>query len=211
MRTLLKSDELNVLSYEYTDKIIRYLIKQIVRIFGNAKGVLINADEKEVLSYCHTMFEELYAVTYKAFEKLGNRVYKDNGGKRKLGSEWLDEFLLGYSQVTKYVWEHEFDRKEARFAEAVIASINRVAEIDAGMRTISRMLKQEAVEVTDAAARQAYKDLGVEEVIWVSNRDEKVCSICKKRDMVKYELSKVPSKHPNCRCWLIPYPFDDED
>jgi len=210
MRTLLKSDELNVLTYEYTDKIIRYLIKQIIRIFGNAKGVLLSADENEVISYCHTMYEELHDVSYKAFEKLGNRVYKDNGGTGNLTADWFEELLFGYSQVTKYVWEHEFDRKEARFAEAVIASINRGAEIDAGMRVISRMLKQEAIEVTDAAARQAYKDLGVDEVIWVSNRDEKVCPICKKRDMVRYELTNIPPKHPNCRCWVIPYPFDDE-
>lgn len=195
--------------YEYTDKIIRYLTKQIIRTFGKAKVLLLSFDELNVLDYSAEMYKYLREITFTAYWKLAEYVYHKNlpkGAKGKITEAWLRDFLASYDPVTKYVYDHEVDRREARFAESVIASINRAKEIEAGMRSWSRMVNQYAIGVTDASALKAYADGGVERVIWITEDDEKRCSECKKREGNIYDIAKVPPKpHPGCRCKLYPY------
>lgn len=195
--------------YEYTDKVIRYLTLHIIRTFSNAKGSLLYFDELNVLDYTNKMYKKLYKDAFDAYWLLVKESYKKNlpkGKRGKVDKSWLEDYLLAYNPVMKYVYEHEVDRKAARFAESVIASPNRSKEIDAGMRSWSKMTNWFAVDVTDAATLKAYEDGGVEEVIWLTKHDERRCEECKKRDNVVYLINRVPPKpHPGCRCRILPY------
>lgn len=195
--------------YEYTDKVIRYLTLHIIRTFSNAKGSLLYFDELNVLDYTNKMYKKLYKDAFDSYWLLVKESYKKNlpkGKHGKVDKSWLEDYLLAYNPVMKYVYEHEVDRKAARFAESVIASPNRPKEIDAGMRSWSKMTNWFAVDVTDAATLKAYKDGGVEEVIWLTEHDERRCEECKKRDNVVYPINRVPPKpHPGCRCRILPY------
>lgn len=198
--------------YEYTDKVIRYLTKQIIRTFGNAKGLLLSFDELNVLDYSAEMYKSLEKVNYEAYYKLAVKSYKDNLIKGKTGKvpsrKWLAEFLLLYDPVTKYVYQHEVERKRSRFAEAVIASPTpeKTQAVDSGMKSWSQQTNQYAIGVTDAAALKAFKDSGVKRVIWVTEPDEKRCRDCKELDGNIYDIDIVPPKpHIRCRCRVKPY------
>lgn len=195
--------------YEYTDKVIRYLTKKLIRTFSNAKISLLSFDELNVLDYTSKMYDTLRADAVKAYWLLAMDSYKKNlaeGVKGKLTSDWLDDYLLEYNPVMKYVYEHEVERKAAKFAESVIASPNRTKEIDVGMRSWSKMTNWFAVDVTDAATLKAYQDSGVVSVIWETERDGRQCEECDKRNGRVYPIDRVPPKpHPGCRCKLRPY------
>ena len=48
-------------------------------------------------------------------------------------------------------------------------------------------------------------DAGVEEVIWDSEHDEKVCAECDSMDGMHFRIDEIPFKpHLKCRCTLIP-------
>lgn len=198
--------------YEYTDKIIRYLTKRFVRLFGNAKSNLLPMDEVNVLRYSHTFYGNLEEITEIYFLKLAKKVYRDTATnkKRKIDKKWLHDTLSQYDPVTMYVYLHEVDRKRARFAEAVIASSNRAFEVEKALRYWSRMVNQYAVEITDKAVIDAYIDNDVPKVIWVTVDDERRCEDCAKRDGKIYDIDDIPPKpHLNCRCILLPY-FGEE-
>ena len=59
--------------------------------------------------------------------------------------------------------------------------------------------------VSDAATRRAYKDVGVQYVRWVAEKDDKTCDECMALDGLVFLLRDVPDKpHYNCRCTLKP-------
>lgn len=198
--------------YEYTDKIIRYLNKRFIRIFGNAKDIT-SFDALNVIQYSHSMYAELEKITAETLLLLAKQIYKDNVklARTDIAMAWLLGLLSQYDPITKYVYSNEVDRKCSRFAESVIASNTKVKEIETALRLWSAMTTQYAIEVTDAACKQAYVDDGVEKVIWMTMEDDRRCSECMKRGGKIYDIAKVPPKpHIGCRCYLLPY-FGRED
>ena len=191
------------MTYEYTDKMITYIDKQLIERYSRLKS-LASFDELNVLSEVNTLYRELYGIVKKSFLVLANQVYShatQRKSYRDLDEEWIDYLLTGYDPVSKYVFAHEMDRKCARLIEAVIASDNRAQEIDSALRAMSFMCRIYADRVTDEAIMQAYSDDGVELVKWVAEKDASTCSVCKKRDGKIYVIDAVPSDpHPNCRC-----------
>lgn len=191
------------MTYQYTDKIIAYLDKQLIERYSRLRS-LVSFDELNVLNEVNALYRELYGIIKKSFLILANQVYMDSLRKkssRSLDEEWVDALLNGYDPVSKYVFSHEMDRKCARLIEAVIASNIKTQEIDAALRAMSFMCRVYADRITDEAVMQAYNDDGEQRVRWVAEQDEKTCSVCRRRDGKIYEINNVPSDpHPNCRC-----------
>ena len=191
------------MTYKYTDKIITYIDKQLIERYSRLKS-LVSFDELNVLNEVNTLYRELYNMIKKSFLLLANQVYSDsllNKSRRSLDEEWVDALLNGYDPVSKYVFDHEMDRKCARLIESLIASNAKAQEIDAALRAMSYMCRIYADRVTDEAVMQAYNDEGEQYVKWIAEKDAKTCSVCKKRDGRIYEINFVPDDpHPNCRC-----------
>ena len=193
--------------YEHTDKIIKYLNKRFIRIFNKAKN-LTSFDELNVIKYSREMYDELEQITEKAFLLLARQVYREHSESQvtDIVPAWLLGVLKAYNPVTKYVYLHEVDRKRSRFAESLIASDTKAKEVETALRYWSAMVTQYAIEVTDAAVKQAYIDDGVKKVKWITMEDERRCSECEKRDGNVYNITEVPPKpHIGCRCYLVPY------
>ena len=146
---------------------------------------------------------------------------------------WVDAILGEVSPVMKYRFDTETERKAQRLAEALIGADAAVpavepeetgkqtgvsggggrkptglgpgAEIDKAMRDWSRMVGQEAIEITDAAVMEAYEAANVPKGMWLTERDQRVCSDCHQLDGKVFPLSEVPTKpHWNCRCRIVP-------
>lgn len=191
------------MNYEYTDKIIAYIDKQLIERYSRLKS-LVSFDELNILQEVNVLYQEIGILVRKAFLKLANRVYTDNLRKRayrSLEEQWVDNLLDSYDPVSKYVFSHEEDRKCARLIESLIASTTKTQEVDAALRSMSFMCRVYAVRVTDEAVLQAFKDDEEDLVKWIAEKDEKTCSVCHSRDGKVYELASLPPKpHLNCRC-----------
>lgn len=189
--------------YEYADKVTEYIDKQLIRRYSRLKS-LVSFDELNVLQSVNSLYQELDVIIRKMFLLIARKTYLQTV-KYDYGSideEWVDNFLNGYDPVSKYVFTHELDRKSARLVEAIMASTTKTKEIDAAMRSMSLMIRAYSIRITDEAALQAFRDDGTEYVRWVSERDERTCSICRKRDGKRYSIGRLPPKpHINCRCW----------
>lgn len=191
--------------YEYTDKVILVMRKRFVKMFSEYKAQL-NIDEVNVLKSSKTLYDDLFEFTVICFEKIAKRSYKRYGKKQKIDRDWVLDFLEEYDPVTKYVFAHEVERKQARFAESLISSPSPTKEVDTALRYWSKMASQYAIEVTDRATLDGMKDSGVKKVEWVAVEDPKTCVICDKRNGKIYDIDKVPPKaHIGCRCYLKPY------
>lgn len=190
------------MTYEYTDKVITYIDKQLIERYSRLKS-LVSFDELNVLEEVNTLYREVTIIVRKAFVSLADKVYNSTK-KTDFGSideQWVDALLNGYDPVSKYVFNHEIDRRCARLIEAVIASDSKAQEIDSALRGMSFMCRLYADRITDEATMKAYNDDGEDYVRWVSEKDERVCSVCRKRDGKIYEIGNVPKDpHPNCRC-----------
>ena len=152
------------------------------------------------------MYSELEEQAVQAFLELAKRRYKDFVKEDgEIDMAWVLALLAAYDPVTKYVFEHEVERKRARMAEAVIASENKTHELLLARNLWMRQVKQYCITLEDAAVLAAYAALGIKEVQWVAEKDDRVCKICKARDGKVYPLAAVPTKpHYNCRCYLLP-------
>ncbi len=210
--------------YDYTDKVVRSLLRYFLQVFGNVKGALASFDKLNVIVYAKDLYRQLEQYTDRRFLLIGKNAYKnasivcENAGfpkKKKrthVDEAWLDVILSIYDPVTLYVYRHEVERKKSRFAEAVVASPDKNREVNKALRLWSRMIKQYAITVTDTATLGAYRDHGVERVRWLTEPDDRRCEVCLSRDHEIFLIDEIPPKHHiNCRCWLVPYKEGKDD
>lgn len=196
--------------YDVTDRYLRVLLRKYMRLFRQAKTVL-GFDELNVLDGSRKLYDEIESLAEDMYVSLANEIYiLYYGGTRKpYTKKSVRSVLSDYDPVTFYVYLHEIERKRARFAEGVIAAGKspslRSKEIDRNRNVWFRMIKQYADDFTDRAALDAFRDMGVEKVMWMTREDERRCNDCKDRHGTIYDINAVPPKpHYNCRCWLVP-------
>lgn len=209
--------------YAFGDKCYEVMIRKFKRIFTRYR-LMLRFDELNVMGMrkaSTSLYSELDTICRKYFTLVAKRAYTE--AKRELEHSlddketddiiddvWISKQLSGYNPVTKYVYKHEVERKRARFMESVLA------DHEAGSRravandftTAENLWKRQTefnlITIEDAAVLQGYKETGVKRVKWATQHDGKVCEECKSRDGVIYSIDGVPTKHPNCRCYLIP-------
>lgn len=177
--------------YAYTDLEIRYINKQITRVFRKK----LKIDELNVIESSKKMYDELLSTAIGAYLRIAKKKYP------RATKKWLMAILTDYDRVTGYVFTHEMERKRARFAEGTIAG----TEDGTAKRLMALMLSQYAITVTDYAVLAALTDEGFTKVRWVSTEDERRCKVCKERHGKVYNINRVPPKpHLNCRCYFVP-------
>ena len=130
------------------------------------------------------------------------------GGKKKkapIDRDWILDWLEETDPVTMYKFVPEWERKKARLIEALPVAQKPAQEIDKALKAVTRQIGWASVDIVDAAVLMAFRDAGVEEVMWNSEHDERVCEDCEDLDGQIFPIELVPDKpHPNCRCWLTP-------
>ena len=169
-------------------------------------------DELNVIQESKILYSDLEEANEKAFLEVARARYKDITGKspgRNISAAWLLAFLAGYNPVTEYAYTNEVERKQARFAESVIASRNKLEAIRRAASLWIRQTQQFGIMVEDHAVITAYKDIGVKRVRWITQIDERRCPECAARHKKVYPINKIPPKpHYGCRCYFIP---EDEE
>ena len=125
--------------------------------------------------------------------------------RKAITMPWVDEKLRQTDYVTLYRFESETERKAYRTAETLEVTENRDAEINKALRNWSQQLGQYAINFTDYGVYKALQDAGVDEVEWITMRDEKTCHDCGSLDGLEFSINEIPPKpHLGCRCRLRP-------
>lgn len=209
--------------YESCDKAIRSMNRANVEAFGRLK--MARWDEINLIRTVTSVYFSGAERARKKYRKVGYDAYIlgclicriDENDAKKMAEkaitlEWIDEILERTDFVTLYRFDTEMERKAYRLAEALEASTERNREIDKALRYWSQQLGQYAINVTDEAILQAYKDNGVEMVEWLSMKDARVCSECYALNGQIFPVDEVPPKpHWGCRCRLRPVFRKKED
>lgn len=202
--------------YEPCDKAIKGMNRLMVEDFGRMK--LAKWDEVHVVRTVMTVYrrqrrkarEAYYEVAFEAY-LLAMAIMDMAPGmahqmaEKAINEDWVNELLTEPDPVTHYEFDAETERKAYRLAEALEIVPDRNMEIDRALRDLSKQFGQYAINATDRAVIQAYKDAGVKQVVWVSEGDSRVCTHCRGNDGKTFDIEKIPVKpHWGCRCRLRP-------
>lgn len=214
--------------YEYLDSLLAKAKKK-VRTEFNRMGVM-GFDSLNVVNtkkITKEMFDRLLSDNEKMYQKVADDTYSkakkkaSNAGYTAeesdgVSGDWLLGVLLAYNFITGYLYDREAERKRLRLNEQILTAReydSREMYNDSLRRTANlwwTQTSQYGIEVVDKATLQAYEDMGVEKVKWVAHLDSRTCKVCRERNGVIYELSKVPTKtHYNCRCYLEPVEIEE--
>lgn len=191
--------------YEYTDKILGYLNKQIIKSFKPLKSILKFDEINSLKSKVDKCYSECYKETRARYRDIARHYYKQAGGDEDvIDWLWIDRFLVKYDPITKYVFKNETDRKRARTFEAMVAEQSSKS-VDTSIRLWAGQVKQWADNVTDEATIDAYIKQGFKKVKWNTEKDDRRCDECASREGKIYNIKEIPPKpHIGCRCWLTP-------
>lgn len=218
--------------YGPADKAIKQMDRDNLRAFSKLK--MADFDRINVVRIVLDLYETQRKKAKKKYLEIASEAYllglvlseKDisdktarNMAKLAITEEWVDDLLSQTDFVTLYRFNTETERKAQRLIEAMalVADENAVRGmigtpeeirnvlIDQAMKQWTKQLGQYAINVTDAAIMQALDDAGVKGVIWVTERDQRVCADCHQLDGRWFPLDEVPAKpHWNCRCRVRP-------
>ena len=209
-------DPKKVKIYAACDRAIQNLNRDSLKEFGQLK--LADWDEIHVIRTVNTAYRRLkkkaraqfYEVAFESY-LMGltlcdiPRAEAYRMAEKAITGDWVDRMMSEVDPITGYRFDSETDRKAARLAETLEVSSQRNAEIDKALRYWSRQCGQFCINYTDWAILKAYRDAGIRKVMWVTQRDERVCEDCAPLNGVVFEIDEVPPKpHIGCRCELWP-------
>ena len=206
--------------FEYEDKVVKVLLRKLLRKFrALARTIQSNTingfDELNVITAVNKMYDEILEMTVEFLKIVAMRAYKRARRKKKdddfLVDLWLSEYLAEYNPVTEYLFYQEADRKRARLIEAIMSILSAPRPtttvpkvVDQGLKQWVRQVEQFGDCVVRAATEQAYEDNGTKNFMWVTQKDDKVCSMCRPLDGKIFPADKVPPpQHYNCRCFTV--------
>ena len=201
--------------YDYTDARIKRLNRQFLRLFQKVR--LLNFDELNALNDIKAVYRkadrfakaayldiavEAYAFGLAEAERAGFRPRR----RREIDRDWVLDFLEEEDFVTLYRYAPELTRKRDRLVEALAMKSKPNKEIDKALKYLIMQTTHYADKATAEAELQAMKDAGVKKVMWMTERDDRVCDICYPLDGKVFDIDKTPPipQHYNCRCILIP-------
>lgn len=199
--------------YELADKTILTLNKRAIRLFEASRRKLsvLKFDELSVIKEVKALYESLDSENRKEFIKLFIARYKQvNKDYEDTIDEIAEMYIAGMlsepNEVTHYIYETEVLRKRDRLAEAVNSSTAKNEEMDKGLKFWSQMTSWYVDFTADGANIEALRALGVKEVVWHAQEDEKVCRVCEEMDGEIYPINKIPPKpHLHCRCYVTAF------
>lgn len=200
--------------YHHADKSLMVIFNDMSKRF-QAFGSTLGFDELNVMDTrkaVNAMYKAIYAVIQREYRKIAVAAYKDAGGEEDDFDpyEFVYAILGAYDPLSDFVYTREYTRKRDRLFEAIIATQTGNQEmrkvLKRNMDVLANQVRQYADNTTIQARIRAFRDLGIRYVRWVTEADEKVCSVCAPRNGVIYRIDDLPEipAHWHCRCVIVP-------
>lgn len=206
--------------YEHGDKRTEELLNKIDKEFNRSR-LTLKFEELNVpkaRSVTNKLYKRLDKMNRAYMQDVADNAYQEaqkevqpDKKPRKLDPKWLLLLLASYDPVTRYVYEHEVERKRARLFEAIVADkhadsrIGIVQDYKTARSLWRKQSTQYMITVEDRAVLSGYEQAGIKRVRWRSEHDDRTCDTCLKRDGLIFLIRDVPDKpHYGCRCTLEP-------
>jgi len=211
--------------YESTDSFLKDLKKKLRREF-NALSVTA-FDELNIVTArkkATAMFDRLLKNNEKSYEKiaedayiyalllLGDESLQAKARKKHIAPKKMVQTVLKeYNSVTGYLYYPEAERKRMRLVEEMMTA-RTFRDRDHYRKTLKTAANvwytqssQYAITLEDEVLLKVWKDAGIKEAMWVTERDNRVCPECHALDGKVFPIDAFPQKpHYNCRCRRIP-------
>lgn len=199
------------------DKAIREMNRQNLKAFNSLK--LAKWDELNVIGKVNGVYDDstrraerkYYEVAVEAYIVAMYEAKVDRNKAHRMADKaidliWVMEWLEDVDPVTEYSFYAEKERKKARLLEALSVSQQRNKEIDKALRYWTVQVGQYADNAVIRARHRAFVDAGVERVMWVTQKDERVCKGCDDLDGKIFPIDNIPPlpQHYHCRCYVRP-------
>ena len=202
--------------YAMADRAIKSMNRENLKAFGRLK--LAKWDEINVVRAVGTVYDESAALARKRYLEIAKDAYiraMVEAGKTRKEAErdaweditmlWLLGLLEDVDPVMMYSFATETERKKQRLIEALSVAENKNQEIDRALRAWTVQVAQFADNAVYRARIDAFRAAGIESVMWVSQRDDRVCRDCDDLDGEIFQIDQIPPpQHPHCRCHVVP-------
>lgn len=200
--------------YDNADKAIRAMNRQNLKEFGKLK--LAKWDELNVVRAVGKTYDDsvrmakrrYYEIAFEAFivAMLEARIDNKDATRKAeevITNDWILDMLEEVDPVTLYAFLPETERKKQRLIEALAVATNRNAEIDKALRYWTQQIGQYADNSVFRARLEAFREAGIEQVVWVTQADDRVCEDCDALNGQIFDIDAVPDPpHWGCRCEL---------
>lgn len=205
------------MNYDFADRAIRDMNKRNLRAFDQLKT--LKFDELNVMRAVTKVYDDSVRVAKNRYLEIAiaafiealilagiARAKAEEEAEDFITEDWVLDMLEDYNELTLYRFDNEVERKKQRTAEAILASLDKSAEIDKSLRLWTRQVAQYSDNAVVYATIDGYKEAGVKKVKWISEHDAKVCNTCHERDGKIYQIDKIPlyPAHYFCRCIIVP-------
>ena len=198
--------------YRHADKSLMVILGDMAKRFQKF-GTTLGFDELNVMETrkaVNAMYRAIDALVQREYRKIALAAYREAGGPDDDFDpyEFVYAMLHAYDTLSDFVYSREYTRKRDRLFEAIIATQTGNQEmrkvLKRNLDVLANQVRQYADNTTIRARIQAFKDAGVRYVRWVTEDDEKVCSVCNPRHNVIYKIEELPAlpAHWRCRCHI---------
>lgn len=197
--------------YKYINKNSEDFKKRIWKAFNNNRLRLMRFNELNLLT-AQDEVGKLFLKIQQMYQDFFDNVLEEFDLPKDFLAKHLDEF----NPTMMYAFLNEMERKQSRYADSIWGlsqedkrltySLNHwkaMNNMTATAGNVSRQIIEEAIDLERYATLDAWAEEGVEEVMWVTAGDEKVCEECGPLDGKVFKIDEVPERpHWNCRCEL---------
>lgn len=191
--------------YDTLDKELEELKPVIIALLNNLRLRAMSGRDNRVLKrQVKDTFDEIDSRAKNLFRKVANEYYTVT---LKDIDQWLDE----YYEVTQYVYKNEWERKTERYLEVLLTfrnsnkSFSSADMLEAQKRAANLIVSQideYGVFSVDKAMNKNFKANGVKRIKWNTQKDKRVCEVCRSRNGKIFSVNGAPGKaHYRCRCY----------
>jgi len=204
--------------FRHADRALSIIRRDLSGSFQALSGQL-GFDELNVLetrSRVNAMYRALDERIRKRYVEIAEAAYMDALREtRKVRDDFdaytfVNAMLTAFDPVSDFIYEREWTRKRDRLFESIIATQIGNQEmrgnLKRGMDVLYNQIRQYADNITSKARMEAFRRMDVRYVMWVSERDEKVCADCDTMDGTVFPIDEAPEipAHWHCRCKYVP-------
>lgn len=203
--------------FRHADRSLMVMLNGMSREFQTL-GTELGFDELNVMETrrrVNAMYARMDAMIRREYRKIARKAYAE--ALIEAGAVVLEPFdeaafvvgvLKAYDSVSDFVYEREWTRKRDRLFESIIATERGNQEmrknLKRGLDVLANQVRQYGDNITAKARVYAFKRAGADVLVWITEKDDRVCSVCAPRDEQFYPIELLPPypAHYHCRCVL---------
>lgn len=202
--------------FRHADRALMVMLNAMSREFQNL-STEIGFDEMNAMQTrkrVNAMYARMDGMIRREYRSVARKAYMDASAEagKDGGAFDADRFVAGmlraYDPVSDFVYVREWTRKRDRLFESIIATERGNQEmrrnLKRGLDVLANQVRQYADNITAQARVAAFRRAGADVLVWITEDDEKVCSVCRPRHEQFYPIEMLPDypAHWHCRCRL---------